>query len=206
MTDRKTLDQMTSDDLDALYEQLECAQHTAASSQQHAHLTTRDLKHADAERASLRVRLASALGSMKLLRLYASQLDHDGQVDAADVAARIRRLAAGLDKPAPAPASGPAGLREQYAAAIEADAEQPPDERVGILNAVLAVRDRRMEQLAAGRATWKAKAEEIEADRDRHAAALREVLDALVRNGGVPPTEADVDRWRAALEPTKEQP
>jgi hypothetical protein len=36
-----------------------------------------------------------------------------------------------------------------------------------LADAVLAVRDRRMEQLAAGRATWKAKAEEIERDRDR---------------------------------------
>jgi len=40
-------------------------------------------------------------------------------------------------------------LREQYAAAIEADAERPRDQRVGIINAILAVRDREMEQLRA---------------------------------------------------------
>jgi hypothetical protein len=69
------------------------------------------------------------------------------------------------------------GLREQYAAAIwerqnpgrqwadceyrwRADAEADAD-------AVMAVRDRHMEQLTAGRATWKAKAAEIEAHRDQ---------------------------------------
>ncbi|MEU0818896.1 hypothetical protein [Streptomyces mirabilis] len=38
-------------------------------------------------------------------------------------------------------------LREQYAAAIHADAERPRDERVGIINAVLAVRDAELERL-----------------------------------------------------------
>ena len=90
--------------------------------------------------------------------------------------------------------SAPAGLREQYAAAVDRVLAEWPehnriDEHKGVVNettsAVLAVRDRRMEQLAA---------------------TLDEVLDALVRNGGVPPTEADVDRWRAVANPPKEQP
>lgn len=63
------------------------------------------------------------------------------------------------------PAASNDGLREQYMAAIDAvtGGKCPMD----IIDAVMRVRDRRMEQLAAGRETWKAKAEEIEADRDR---------------------------------------
>lgn len=34
----------------------------------------------------------------------------------------------------------------------------------------------------------------------RAQAALREALNALVHNGGIPPAEADVDRWRATLD------
>jgi hypothetical protein len=105
MTDRKTLDQMTSDDLDQLYARIDTLEHAAASHQQHARLTARDLAHADAERETLRTRLGSALASMKLLRLYANQLDHDGQVAASDVARRLHRIAAGLDQPAPEPGS-----------------------------------------------------------------------------------------------------
>lgn len=40
---------------------------------------------------------------------------------------------------------------------------------------------------------------EVDQRCDRYAATLRKVLDALDRNGGVPPTETDVDRWRAVL-------
>jgi hypothetical protein len=59
--------------------------------------------HAALEQA--RARLGSALASVRLLRLYASQLDHDGQVGAADVARRIRRIVAGLDEPVSGPAT-----------------------------------------------------------------------------------------------------
>lgn len=71
------------------------------------------------------------------------------------------------------------GLREQYTQALAAhdcakigvDVPGPDHDFWNIwrasADAVLAVRDHRMEQLAAGRATWKGKAEEIEADRDR---------------------------------------
>jgi hypothetical protein len=73
------------------------------------------------------------------------------------------------------PAASDDGLRTQYAAAIAADDGHPwdtlcPETQGSYLDnadAVLAVRDRRMQQLTAGRATWKAKAAEIEADRDR---------------------------------------
>lgn len=78
-----------------------------------------------------------------------------------------------------APAPEP-GLREQVAALFRC----PPggvrlgDEPPGIIaDAVLAVRDRRMEQLAAGRETWKRKALEMEADRDRLLALLGEAVD-----------------------------
>jgi hypothetical protein len=47
-----------------------------------------------------------------------------------------------------------------------------------IADAVLAVRDRYCEQLEAGRATWKRKAEEIEADRDRIEDRLERIRDA----------------------------
>jgi len=57
------------------------------------------------------------------------------------------------------------GLRDQYATAIVRGGGCV--DLAAATDAVLAVRDRRMEQLAAGRKTWKAKAEEIEADRDR---------------------------------------
>lgn len=136
------------------------------------------------------------------------------------------------------PAASSDGLREQLVAAIrdaactrdEPHAEeecvreriQPVVYHSGVLaevsgtpeqfaTAVLAVRDRRMEQLTAGRATWKAKAAEIERDRDRLAAVLREVLDqfAIWPAGGTfwpePGVVAKVsaeewDRWDAALD------
>jgi hypothetical protein len=69
-------------------------------------------------------------------------------------------------------------LREQYVAAVERLRDTgglysvEDAERDRIAEAVLRVRDRRMEQLSAGRATWKAKAEEIERDRDRLAAEV----------------------------------
>jgi hypothetical protein len=45
------------------------------------------------------------------------------------------------------------GLREEYAAAIEADASRPSGERIGIINAILTVRDRELEQLRKERNT-----------------------------------------------------
>ncbi|MFF2525925.1 hypothetical protein [Streptomyces liangshanensis] len=87
-----------------------------------------------------------------------------------------------------AEAQAPDGLRDRYAAAIYEHNNQPlkwsdahADDQIAYgadADAVLAVRDRRVEQLAAGRATWKAKAEEMEGDRDRAEAALSRVRDA----------------------------
>jgi hypothetical protein len=44
---------------------------------------------------------------------------------------------------------------------------------------------RRVEQLIAGRETWKTKAEEIERDRDQHAAVLTDVLDRFTTAPGI---------------------
>lgn len=79
-----------------------------------------------------------------------------------------------------------AGLREQYATAIRAlndggtlaDLDEE-DDVYRLADTVLAVRDRRLDQLAAGRATWKAKAEEIERDRDRLAAQVKQLIERL---------------------------
>lgn len=111
----------------------------------------------------------------------------------------------------------PDGLRERYADAVECaiglNVNCGGTEGVHrVRDAVLAVRDRRMEQLTAGRATWKAKAEEIERHRDRLAATLDEVLRHFVHPGhpGEPCLQTGwisvktVDRWRAALNPPKE--
>lgn len=74
-------------------------------------------------------------------------------------------------------------LREQYAAAVDRLRENggvydiDDAERDRLIEAVLAVRDRRMAQLAAGRQTWKTKAEEMERDRDRSDDAVRRILD-----------------------------
>ncbi|MCP9209529.1 hypothetical protein [Streptomyces cucumeris] len=72
------------------------------------------------------------------------------------------------------PAEQGDALREQYAAALDRvriwhgdDGAWGFAETPALTEAVLAVRDRRMEQLVAGRETWRAKAEEIERDRDR---------------------------------------
>lgn len=53
-------------------------------------------------------------------------------------------------------------------------------------DAALAIRDRQVEQLAAGRATWKAKAEEIEADRDRLRAELGQARGTTGQDTTVP--------------------
>jgi hypothetical protein len=68
------------------------------------------------------------------------------------------------ERPEPSPASDD-GLRTQYAAAIVRGGGCV--DLAAATDAVMAVRDRRLEQLTAGRATWKAKAAEIEAHRDR---------------------------------------
>ncbi|MFI0822253.1 hypothetical protein ACH4TX_42230 [Streptomyces sp. NPDC021098] len=60
-------------------------------------------------------------------------------------------------------------LREEYAAAARR-LGHPSWEADELAAAIGDVRDRRMEQLVAGRATWKAKALETERDRDRIAA------------------------------------
>lgn len=77
---------------------------------------------------------------------------------------------------------------------------------------------RRVEQLIAGRETWKAKAEEMERDRDQHAAVLREVLDTFSTaydRPDAPPighlVESPVhpeqfERWRSVVAPTVERP
>lgn len=61
-------------------------------------------------------------------------------------------------------------LREQYAEAVAQEVTSSKG-LLGIIpritKAVLAVRDRRMQQLAAGRETWKQKALEMEAERNR---------------------------------------
>lgn len=80
-------------------------------------------------------------------------------------------------------------------------------------DAVLAVRDRRMEQLAAGRATWKAKAEEIERDRDRLAtqvdrltARLGQYADRAIANGErAEAAAATFTRLRALLVADRDQ-
>jgi hypothetical protein len=76
---------------------------------------------------------------------------------------------------------------------------------------------RRVEQLIAGRETWKAKAEEIERDRDQHAAVLRDILSRFrtvhdTTNGKVvgydgPTIDPDMrDRWVSVIAPTVEDP
>ncbi|MDX3507438.1 hypothetical protein PV755_00625 [Streptomyces caniscabiei] len=69
-------------------------------------------------------------------------------------------------------------------------------------------------QISAGRETWKAKAEEIERDRDQHAAVLSEVLATFVhtvdgyRLPRVRSGEVDVvtlEKWRRMVAPTDEQ-
>lgn len=70
-------------------------------------------------------------------------------------------------------AQGYATLRMFRALLVDDPDVFPP--RSDLLDAIMAVRDRRMEQLEAGRATWKAKAEEMERDRDR----LARILDSV---------------------------
>jgi hypothetical protein len=98
------------------------------------------------------------------------------------------------------PAASNNRLRDRYAAAIWerqnpgrhwADCEHPwQADAEADADAVMAVRDRHMQQLTAGRATWKAKAEEIERDRDRLADS-----DARIRQLA--------DRWGNALAPDR---
>ncbi len=167
MTGRKTLDQMTSDDLDEL--------------------------HAGLARAE------AALARVPAEPNRADQLDtvtdDDGRADAFSTGARwtLRMIREALDGTAPGPATETdteAGLREQYRTAltrfIDPDDDCMPtlsEDGKGftwvpadtILDSLMRIRDRRMEQLAAGRHTWKRKAEEIEADRDQRAATLDRV-------------------------------
>ncbi|MFD8545595.1 hypothetical protein [Streptomyces sp. NPDC059649] len=69
-------------------------------------------------------------------------------------------------------------LREQYTQAISRTCPDDLNEEDArkLAEAVLVVRDRRMEQLAAGRATWKAKGEEMERDRDRLATQVDQLI------------------------------
>ena len=105
---------------------------------------------------------------------------------------------------APAPEPGlrdrMAGRRGDYAAALAqsfAGSEGGRLERM--TDAALAVRDRRMEQLAAGRETWKRKALEMEADRDRMLALLGEAVDWI-------PEGEMRERICAALNPQEQPP
>ncbi|RXS84181.1 hypothetical protein EST92_11525 [Streptomyces sp. TM32] len=72
-------------------------------------------------------------------------------------------------------------LREQYTQTIirACPDDLNEDDAREVADAVLAVRDRRMEQLAAGRATWKAKAEEMERDRNRLATQVDQLISRL---------------------------
>ncbi|TJZ55593.1 hypothetical protein FCH28_09640 [Streptomyces piniterrae] len=75
---------------------------------------------------------------------------------------------------------------------------------------------RRLDQTAAGRATWKAKGEEMERDRDQHAVVLAEVLAVFSRavvagEMAFYQTESPIDpkqfeRWRSVLAQTVERP
>ncbi|MEU1663619.1 hypothetical protein ABZ547_08385 [Streptomyces sparsogenes] len=78
------------------------------------------------------------------------------------------------------------GLREQYAAAIRALNDggtladlDVDDDVYRLVDAVLAVRDRRMEQLAAGRERFKRLGEEVQRDRDRLAAQVDQLIERL---------------------------
>jgi hypothetical protein len=97
-------------------------------------------------------------------------------------------------------AGGDDQLRDRYAAAIAADDGHPwntlcaetQGSYLDNADAVMAVRDRRMQHLTAGRATWKTKAAEIEADRDR-------LADAIERVRVVADKFADLDQLAAVL-------
>lgn len=67
-------------------------------------------------------------------------------------------------------------LRHRYVTAITDNVTIWQPDAEAAADAALAVRDRILEQLQAGRARWKAKAEEIEQDRDRIIAAVDSVL------------------------------
>jgi hypothetical protein len=99
-----------------------------------------------------------------------------------EIETELRRRA-GEARHDPAPGA-PGGLREQYAAALWplTDWDGDPLNAEAAADAVLAVRDaeierlrRQIEQLAAGRETWKRAALEMEADRDRLAEATERV-------------------------------
>lgn len=69
-------------------------------------LTLAEQVHRDdlAETERLRARLGSALACVKLLKIYANQIDHGRQVGGSDVASRIRHILTGLDdRPATEP-------------------------------------------------------------------------------------------------------
>jgi hypothetical protein len=101
-------------------------------------------------------------------------------------------------------------LRERMETAIAELSYYERDDARLIADAVMAVRDRFVEQLAAGRATWKAKAEEIERDRDQHAAAIDRVRALADRIETGAPWTANHDdlvrRIRDALQPPAGQP
>lgn len=105
-------------------------------------------------------------------------------------------------------------LREQYAAAARR-LGHPSWEADELAAAIVDVRDRRMEQLAAGRETWKAKALEMERDRDRIAAVLGEVLLTFVNKvpgrripcvQSGPVDVVTLGKWRSVLASAAERP
>ena len=104
VTDRKTLDDMNSNDLDQLYADLDRARTEArhyaeaesadAAAGSYAHRAER----VEAECERLRARLGSALACVRLLKIYANGLDHGHQDDIGPlVARRIRSILTGLD-------------------------------------------------------------------------------------------------------------
>jgi hypothetical protein len=118
------------------------------------------------------------------------------------------------DQPTPAPESP---LRQRIAEALylshwpngrwELRPLEEHDLYLEHADAVLAVRDRYCEQLEAGRATWKAKAEEIEADRDRLRERLRLLTDEKVAHVTGPTTDLlceEINRLKAEVAAARE--
>jgi hypothetical protein len=139
----------------------------------------------------------------------------------------------GFHRHAPAPEPG---LREQYAAAIDALRDNggvysiDDPERDRLADAVLNVRDAELQQLRAELAQWYAadsadaaagsyagRAEAAEQQRDQLRDLLREVLNTFARVTAPPNPNAlgyqgasiapaDFERWQAALDQPQEQP
>lgn len=97
MTERIALDDLTSDQLDQLYAELERLTAELADYDQRAEQQQARAELAEDECERLRARLGSALACVRLLKIYAHVLDRDSQVDSSEVARRIRSILVGLD-------------------------------------------------------------------------------------------------------------